>query len=201
MLYDPSGHAPELWQWVVSGTMIVVGVAFVATGFGGVAGGALICAGANSIVGSYISEASGGSSIAGWVGGMITGGLCGTGAGIAGKLMMQATNSTGIACIGNLLGFGASAFGFGFTGSAIGQSVSAAIDNRKVDTKNVICSSIYTGMVNCLSGIGAGVGMALADMPAISTTSTILANSANATWTIIVEAVCDFLGSIPSIWP
>ena len=69
MLSDPTGYAPEWWQWVISGTMVVAGIAMVATGVGGVAGGALICAGANSIIGSYVSEATGGSSVAGWTGG------------------------------------------------------------------------------------------------------------------------------------
>ena len=73
MLFDPNGHAPEWWQWAISGAMFVAGVALVATGVGGVAGGALICAGANSMIGSYVSEATGSSSVAGWVGGMITG--------------------------------------------------------------------------------------------------------------------------------
>ena len=71
--------------------------ALVATGVGGVAGGALICAGANSMIGSYVSEATGGSSIAGWVGGMITGAACGTGAGLAGNLLVQAATATGAA--------------------------------------------------------------------------------------------------------
>ena len=60
MFFDPSGHAPEWWQWAISGTMVIVGITLVATGAGGVAGGTLICAGANSIVGSYVSETSGG---------------------------------------------------------------------------------------------------------------------------------------------
>ena len=37
---DPYGNAPEWWQWAISGTMFVAGVALVATGVGGVAGGA-----------------------------------------------------------------------------------------------------------------------------------------------------------------
>ena len=73
MLLDPSGMAPEWWQWLISGTMVAAGAALIATGIGGAAGGALICAGANSIISSYISEASGGSPDAGWAGGMITG--------------------------------------------------------------------------------------------------------------------------------
>lgn len=99
----------------------------VATGVGGVAGGALICAGANSIIGSYVSEATGGSSVAGWVGGMVT------------------------------------------------------------------------GAVNCLSGIGAGIGSAIQGMPAISTTTTTVANSLNAAWSLVSETVCDFLGTVSSL--
>ena len=199
MLSDPNGHAPEWWQWAISGAMVVAGVALVATGVGGVAGGALICAGANSIVGSYISEASGGSPAAGWAGGMITGAACGTGAGLAGGLLMQATSTTGVACLGNLAGAGAVAFGSGFGGSILGQSVTSAIDGKELNTKEEIYSAAATGAINCLSSIGSGMGTALKGMPAISATSTALANSLNAVWSIISESVCDFLGTVTSL--
>ena len=111
MLSDHNGHAPEWWQWAISGAMVVAGVALVATGVGGLAGGSLICAGANSIIGSYISEATGGSSFAGWAGGMITGAMCGTGAGLAGKLLVDATAATGAVCLGYLAAGCVVAFG------------------------------------------------------------------------------------------
>ena len=201
MLSDHNGHAPEWWQWAISGTMVVAGVALVATGVGGVAGGALICAGANSMIGSYVSEATGCSSVAGWVGGMITGAACGTGAGLAGNLLVQATNATGAACLGNLAAGGAVAFGSGTVGSAIGQSVSAAIDGKKLNSKEVVYASTATGAINCLSGLGAGIGTALQGMPAISTTTTTLANSLNTAWSLVSESVCDFLGTISSLLP
>ena len=201
MLSDPNGHAPEWWQWAISGAMVVAGVALVATGVGGVAGGALICAGANSMIGSYVSETTGGSSVAGWVGGMITGAACGTGAGLAGNLLVQATNATGAACLGNLAAGGAVAFGSGTVGSAIGQGVSAAIDGKKLNSKEVIYASMETGAINCLSGLGTGIGTTLQGMPTISTTTATLANSLNATWSLVSESVYDFLGTIPSLLP
>lgn len=201
MLSDPNGYAPEWWHWAISGAMVVAGVALVATGVGGVAGGTLICAGANSMIGSYVSEATGGSSVAGWVGGMITGAACGTGAGLAGNLLVQATNATGAACLGNLAAGGAVALGSGTVGSAIGQGVSAAIDGKKLNSNEVAYASMATGAINCLSGLGAGVGTALQGMPAISTTTTTLANSLNAAWSLVSESVCDFLGTISSFLP
>ena len=201
MLSDPYGYAPKWWQWAVSGAMVVAGVALVATGVGGVAGGALICAGANSMIGSYVSEATGGSSAAGWVGGMITGAMCGTGAGFAGNLLVQATNATGAACLGNLAAGGTVAFGSGVVGSAIGQGVSATIDGKKLNSQEVVRTSMATGVINCLSGLGAGVGTALQGMPAISTTTTSLSNSLNAAWSLVSESVCDFLGTISSFLP
>jgi hypothetical protein len=201
MGYDPTGHAPEWWQWAISSAMVVAGVALVATGVGGVAGGALICAGANSMVGSYVSEATGGSSVAGWAGGMITGATCGTGAGFAGNLLVQATNATGAACLGNLAAGGAIAFGAGTVGSATGQGVTAAIDGKKLNLKEVAYSSMATGATNCLSGLGAGLGTALQGMPTISTTTTALANTLNAAWSLVSESVCDFIGTISSLLP
>lgn len=199
MLSDHNGYAPEWWQWAISGAMVVAGVALVATGAGGVAGGALICAGANSMIGSYVSESAGGSSVAGWAGGMITGAACGTGAGLAGNLFVQATSTTGAACLGNLAAGSAIAFGSGTVGSAIGQGVSAAIDGKKLNPKEVLYASTTTGAVNCLSGLGAGIGTALQGMPNISTTTTTLANSLNAAWSLVSESVCDFLGTISSL--
>jgi hypothetical protein len=201
MLSDHNGHAPKWWQWAISGAMVVAGVALVATGVGGVAGGALICAGANSMIGSYVSEATGGSSVAGWVGGMVTGAACGTGAGLAGNLLVQATTATGAACLGNLAAGGAVAFSSGAVGSAIGQSVSAAIDGKKLNPKEVVYTSTATGAINCLSGLGAGIGTALQGMPVISTTTTTLANSLNAAWSLVLEAVCDFFGTMSGLLP
>ena len=201
MLSDHNGLAPTGWQWAISGAMVLVGIGFVATGFGGVAGGALICAGANSIIGSYTSEASGGSSVAGWVGGMATGAICGAGAGVAGNLLVQATSSTGAACLGSMAAGGAAAFGSGTLGSAVGQSITATIDGKKLKPKDLLLSSATSGVINCFSAIGAGMGTALQSMPVISTTSTTLANSLNAAWSVVVESACDFLGTISSILP
>ena len=201
MLSDLNGDSPEWWQWAASGVLFVAGVALVATGVGGVLGGTLICAGANSIIGSYVSEAAGGSSTAGWVGGAITGAACGTGAGLAGNLLVQASSATGAACLGNLAAAGTVAFGSGAVGSAIGQGVSATIDEQKLNPREVACASITTGAINCLSGLAAGMGTALQEMPTISTTTTTLANSLNAAWSIVSETVCDFLGTISSFLP
>ena len=201
MRFDPSGHAPEWWQWAVSGAMVVAGIAMVATGVGGVAGGTLICAGANSIIGSYVSEATGGSADAGWVGGMITGTACGMGAGFAGNMLVQATEAVGTACFTNLVKGGMIAFGSGALGSATGQIVAATIDGTQVNTNEIVRSSVATGVINCLSGTGAGIGKALSELPAIGTTATVLANSLNAGWSLIVETVCDSFGTVASLLP
>ena len=86
-------------------------------------------------------------------------------------------------------------------GSAIGQGVSAAIDGKKLNSKEVVYTSMATGTINCLSCLGAGIGTALQGMPAISTTTTTLANSLNAAWSFVSESVCDFLGTISSLLP
>lgn len=131
MLSNWNGFSPKWWQWVVSGAMVVAGVALVATGVGGPAGGTLICAGVNSIAGSYISEASGGSSVAGWVGGMITGSVSGLGASIAGNLLTRAAGVTGASCIGILAEAEAIAFFTGAAGSLAGEFAAAVIDGEK----------------------------------------------------------------------
>jgi RHS repeat-associated protein len=135
MYADPSGLAPEWWQWAISGVMFLTGVALIATGFGSSVGGVLVCASTNSIVNSYLSEAAGGSSTAGWLGGMITGAFCGIGAGIAGNLLTSATNSVGFACLGKTIAGHGAAFGFGVAGSYAGQITSAAIEGKTFDEK------------------------------------------------------------------
>ena len=201
MFCDYNGLSPTGWQWAISGAMVLVGVGLVATGVGGAAGGALICAGANSIIGSYISEASGGTSVAGWFGGMATGAICGAGAGVAGAMFEEATTLVGGACLGSMAASGATAFGMGAAGSAVGQSITASIDGKKIKTKDLLISSATSGAINCLSAIGAGMGTALQHLPKTTTTSTTLANSLNAAWSVVVESVCDLIGTISSILP
>ena len=132
---------------------------------------------------------------------MITGAACGVGAGFAGNLLVQATTTTGAACLGNIAAGGATAMGSGFLGSLVGQSVSASIDGKKLNTNEAVLSATMTGTINCLSGLGAGIGTAIQNMPTISTTTTAVANSMNSAWSLVSEAVCDFLGNISSVWP
>ena len=200
MYADPSGLAPEWWQWAISGVMFLTGVALIATGFGSSVGGVLVCASTNSIVNSYLSEAAGGSSTAGWLGGMITGAFCGIGAGIAGNLLTSATNSVGFACLGKTIAGHGAAFGFGVAGSYAGQITSAAIEGKTLDEKKALESALATGVINCFAGIGAGMGNAIKDMPIISTTSKVCANTINAGWSVVSETIVDTLSVIINLF-
>lgn len=151
------------------------------------------------MIGSYVSESTGGSSVSGWVGGMICGAACGYGAGYSGGLLSKATKSTGTTCLGYLAASGVVAFCSGAVGSAIGQSVSAAIDGKRINAKEVVQSAVTNGAINCISGFGAGFGNAFVELPTISTTSITLASSLNVACSIISETVCDFLGVITSL--
>ena len=200
MNIDPNGNSPEWWQWTVSGLAFVGGIACVATGFGGPLGGTLICASVNSIIGSYSSESTGGSSFAGWIGGAVTGTLCSVGAGLSGSLLLSATKSVGISGLAYLSASFDVAFMSGFAGSFVGQWVSSLIDGREINWEDVISSSYITGLVNCISGIGAGMGGAIIGMPDISSTTKAAANTLNTVVTIVSEAVCDFLTTLSSIF-
>ena len=200
MYSDTTGMAPEWWQWAISSAMFVAGVVLVATGVGGAAGGALICAGVNSIIGSYTAESAGGSSTAGWIGGALTGLICGTGAGIAGDILFNTTEIVGGACLGKVaLGFGVS-FATGTVGSLAGQYITATIDGKDLDGKNLLTSSLATGTINCFSAIGAGMGNALKGLPTFTETSKALANTLNAMCGISAEAICDALSVIISLF-
>ena len=193
---DDGGTNPKWWQWAVSGAMVATGIALVATGVGGPVGGALICAGANSIVGSYVSESTGGSSNAGWVGGMVTGAACGTGAWYGGILFEGATESVGAACLGKLTGSIGISFASGFVGSGMGQIISSAIDGKEIDLHNMLESAIAVGEVNCFCGIASGMCNGMSIMPKISTTTNACATMLSTGWSIISEAISDFVETI-----
>jgi RHS repeat-associated protein len=58
MMVDPSGYAPEWWEWAISGALIVGGIALCATGVGSGFGAGLIVAG-GSMLSSNIMSAAG----------------------------------------------------------------------------------------------------------------------------------------------
>ena len=191
MYADAFGTSPAWWQWAISGAMVVAGAVLTVTGVGGAAGGALICAGANSIVGSYTSEASGGSSIAGWTGGMITGALSGYGAGKAGTMFIAASDLTGTACLSQVALGGATSFLSGGLGSGLGTTATAVINGQKLNAKDIFSAAVTGGTINMLAGIASAIGSGVYKMPAISETSKVAASALSTSWSIAAEAVCD----------
>lgn len=192
--------APEWWQWVISGAMFVTGVVFVATGFGGPAGGALICAGANSIINSYVTEASGGSATAGWFGGMVTGALSGLGAGIAGQIFSDATKIAGVACLGKVAQGVALSYGFGSVGAGTGTTITALIDKERVNVTAITQSAMIGGTLNIGAALFAGVGIAIAEMPLISETSKAVSYTLSTSEAILAEAIIDALSILISLF-
>ena len=71
--YDPTGHSPEWWQWLISGLEVAAGIALCfVPGMQGF-GVTLIGTGAGSMINGYINESNGGSFDAGWWGGQVSG--------------------------------------------------------------------------------------------------------------------------------
>ena len=69
MMVDPSGHSPELWQWLISSLEVTAGIALCfVPGMQGF-GVTLIGTGVGSMINGYINESNGGSFDAGWWGG------------------------------------------------------------------------------------------------------------------------------------
>ena len=196
MGYDPTGYSPKSWQWVISGAMVVAGIALLATGVGGVAGGALICAGANSIIGSYTSEAAGGSSIAGWAGGMVSGAICGLGAGVAGKLFLSATQLTGAACIGTIALSGTVSATTGAVGAVLGTVITSRIDRKKLYKSKMLRAAAIGASFNMAAGFLSAIGSGIADMPLISETTKVVANAISTSWSITSEIVVDFFNTV-----
>ena len=90
---------------------------------------------------------------------------------------------------------------FGFLGSIVGQFVTSSIDKVKFSFESALQPAMATGLINIFSSIGAGIGEAIRMIPAISTTTTTLANSLNAMCTVATEIAYDFWGNISSILP
>ena len=199
MFTDINGCEPKPWQWAISGAMVVGGIVLISTGVGGFWGGTLLCAGANSIIGSYTAENSGYSSDAGWTGGLVMGAACGFGAGYAGQAYMMATNSVGTACLSNLSLSIAASFGSGFGGAVAGQVVSNLVDGKKPFSNLQYTAAALTGVANTVAGCFSAVGEALRQMPAISTTTKALADAITAGWTYFSEGACDFLGNLSNV--
>ena len=171
MYSDPDGHLPKWAAWLISGALIVGGIALsvatagVATAgvagvlatIGGIAGGAAVGAGAGSLIGGYVNEASGGSFDAGYVGGLISGALTGIGAGIGGMAFGAASASVNAACIGYLGAGVASSFIGGAAGDYLGSYVTAKMDNVSFNSSSAMQSAILAGSLNIFAGIGSGI--------------------------------------------
>ena len=84
-------------------------------------------------------------------------------------------------------------------GSIVGQKISAAIDGKQLDFKETLSSALMTGTINCISSIGASIGGALQEMPEISTTTTAVSNSLNATWSLFSEMISDSISFISDL--
>ena len=154
---DQTGELGAWWQTALSVGAIVAGLALTATGVGGVAGAMLVSAGASSLIGGELSEANGGSYTAGWIGGGISGAICGGGAALAGNLFSLATDLVGPACLGKVAEAVGISYGTGVLGNAIGDLVTNAKDHKESDIGKVIGSACLKGISNVYAGIGCGM--------------------------------------------
>ncbi len=193
MFADYYGMAPEWWQWALSGACFVGGVVMIATGVSCVAGGVLLCAGVNSIIGSYSSEASGGTSLAGWTGGFITGALSGLGAGWGGKLLMRASNSINFACIGNLFGGLSTSFSLGFAGSMTGSVVTDMLNGEQFDVENGVISSVLNGLTTIIAAFAAAMNTAISETLLYGDTTPVVVNTVNSVFSVVAEFFVDIL--------
>lgn len=151
--YDFTGHNwLEIGLTILSAAAIIGGIVLCATGVGGFIGGALLGAGAGSLINGYTNEKSGGSFVGGWVGGAISGFLCGTGAGLGGSLYLAATNTANMAAIAFATASIGTSFAGGFLGNFLGNSATSLIDGNKIDFSRLALDSIIMGSLNVMAG-------------------------------------------------
>ena len=80
---NPEWWNPSTWDWAKIGMIaassleIIGGVVLIAIGVGGPIGMTLIGMGTGSLINGFMNERSGGTFVAGWVGGQISGALAG----------------------------------------------------------------------------------------------------------------------------
>ena len=120
MYVDPNGHMPKWAAWLISGVAIVGGIVLCAAGVGGILGGVLIGAGAGSLINGYVTEANGGDFTAVYIGGAISGALCGVDAGLGGMAFAAASEVANLACIGYMALGATASFAGGFAGNLAG---------------------------------------------------------------------------------
>ena len=161
MYVDPTGHMPEWLSWVISGAAIVGGVVLCATGVGGVLGGVLIGAGAGSLIGGYVAKASGDDFTAGYIGGAISGALCGVGAGLGGFAFVAASEAINLSCIGYLTLGITTSFAGGFLGNLCGATYTSwhnsGFSNLDISWQETLETSAVMGTLNIFAGIGSGI--------------------------------------------
>ena len=137
-------------------------------GIGSVIGGALIGAGAGSLINGYVTEANGGDFTAGYIGGAISGALCGLGAGSGGAALVAASKAVNFACMGYLaLGVTAS-FAGGFVGNLAGTVYTSwhnsGFKSVDINWRETIGMSTIMGLLNIFAGMGAGMSSVAGSM-------------------------------------
>ena len=165
MYVDYDGNSPEWWQWLLSGVFAITGIVLSATGVGVFLGGILLGAGAGSIINGYVNEANGGSFTAGYWGGIISGALCGIGAGIGGCFFAAASNAVNYACIGYLLVGATTSFAGGFAGNLFGTMMTSRLDGTfsNINWGKTVGLSVAIGVFNVFAGLASGVGSTVAE--------------------------------------
>ncbi len=156
MYLDSDGTSPQWWQLLISGAMIVGGIAMMLTGVGGILGGSLLTAGVNSLISGYLSEVSGDAYLSGWVSGGVSGFIMGLTVGIGGNLFVSASNASNLAVFG-YLGLGTlTSFGGGFIAGGTNSWISNKIENKYFNYEDAIYSDIHLGLLNVMAGFGSG---------------------------------------------
>ena len=78
---------------------------------------------------------------------MITGAFCGVGAGLAGNLLVAASESVGVTCLSNIVQSMGTAFFSGFSGAFLGECVASKIDNAPINIEKTAISSVSVGLL------------------------------------------------------
>lgn len=175
--------------------MCTVGIALIATGVGGFAGGALLSAGINSMVTGYLNEAQGGSFTAGWAGGAVLGGIAGTGASLGGNALLAASSSVGGQAILELWKSIAYSFVGGYSGSLAGAVLISALDQTPPTWKSWNNNAVLCGILNFYGGFGGEISSAV-----LSSGCTFVYKFVGCSIALGAELLCDAVTTGYSIW-
>ena len=137
-------------QIVIENTLGVLSVVGIAAAFfvaSPIAAGVLLGAGVSSLIGGSINKSNGGSFVAGWVGGAISGAFTGAGLVASGSILTSAVGGTALNFISGFAKASTVSTVFGGLGGFLGNLSTQALNQEPVSYERALSSGFINGVI------------------------------------------------------